>query len=80
MAEDVVSIVVLDIYEDGFNDQGKAIEWVTWAKRGSGYSMNAASTTDKVERIRKTNPNLWVHLEPAYKQWKLGQSVPDGET
>lgn len=80
MAEDVINVVVLDVYEDGFTDQGKAIEWITWAKRGSGFSMNAASTTDKVERIRKTNPNLWVHIEPFYKNWKLGQSVPDGET
>lgn len=80
MAEDVINIVVLEVYEDGFNDQGKAIEYITWAKRGSGFSLNAASTTDKAERIRKTNPNLWAKIEPSYKQWKLGQGVPDGET
>ncbi len=85
MTEDVINIVVLDVYEDGFaidpeTGAQRAIEWVTWAKRGTGYSMNAASTTDKVARIRKTNPDLWASIEPAYTQWKKGQSVPDGET
>lgn len=85
MAEDVINIVVLDVFEDGFTvdpetKEQRAVEWVTWAKRGSGYSLNAASTTDKVARIRKTHPDLWAAIEPAYNQWKKGQSVPDGET
>lgn len=85
MADNVINVAVLNVYEDGVvvdKISGETIpaEWITWARRGSGYALNASATTDRVLRIKRTDPNLWAVLEPYYDQWKKGQAVPDGET
>ena len=60
----------------GETGEMRAIEWVRWAKKGSGMGSMAASVEEKVDRIRKHNPANWAVLEPAYNAWKKGEEEP----
>jgi len=50
-----------------------AHDWAMWVKKGV---TNGATTSDKIARIRKSEPIIWAVLERHYKAWKEGQAAP----
>lgn len=61
-------------YEDVPGKPGEVTEchWMEYVKKGS----NGASVSDKVRRIKKTNPMLWEVVEGPYSAWLKGQEEP----
>ena len=50
------------------------VDYIEWVKRGSG-----ATTVEKINRLKKTDPAIWSVVEAAYNAWKKGQEAPIGD-
>lgn len=59
-------------YEQTDGEELNPVEWVQWTKKGT---TNAATTEDKISRVRK-DPAKWDVLSPFYEAWKRQESAP----
>ena len=69
------AVRVLDFWTDHHPDAtGNLVahDWVRWAKVGS----NGATTDERVDRIKKSNPVVWDAIRRPYEAWKDGQEEP----
>lgn len=59
-------------YEQTDGEELNPVEWVQWTKKGT---TNAATTEDKISRVRK-DPAKWDVLSRYYDAWKKQEQAP----
>jgi hypothetical protein len=59
-------------YEPGEGEELRAVDWVTWVKKGT---QNGNETTDKIARVKRDEIK-WGALKPYYDAWKSKTEAP----